>query len=399
MDAVSSCSEFDLRWLIAPTSLNEFWSSYWEREPLIVQRQDQGYYGALFSLADVDHVLSTSAIRRDDVRIVKRGDHTSLNELGPAVLPGSANRLEGLYREYRAGATVILQALHERWQSLRQLCGALGRAISGTAQVNVYLTPPGESGLPAHYDTHDVLVLQASGSKRWRIFGRAVDTPTRDQPYEQVQDPGEVTREFDLQAGDLLYLPRGFVHVAEAHEQTSLHLTVGLHPITVGSVVRAIVEGRIESDPGFRRALPPGFAHDALARARSVTQIRDALDTLARDCDADRAAEQAANWAKVSELPTLEGHLLDLEVASKLCPESKLQLRRDLAWTSNRIGKQLRVTFNGKQVSMPAFVEPCIEKIASGRPFVVCDLPDSIDDESKLVLSKRLLHEGFLRAV
>src|SRR6478735_1080770 len=55
----------------------------------------------------------------------------------------------------------------------------------GAAQVNVYLTPPGETGLLPHYDTHDVMVLQANGSKNCQIFGRPVDAPTRGQPYER----------------------------------------------------------------------------------------------------------------------------------------------------------------------------------------------------------------------
>ena len=34
-------------------------------------------------------------------------------------------------------------------------------------QINAYITPPENQGFAAHYDTHDVFVLQVSGSKRW----------------------------------------------------------------------------------------------------------------------------------------------------------------------------------------------------------------------------------------
>jgi ribosomal protein L16 Arg81 hydroxylase len=387
---------FDLGWLVAPTEADDFWSSYWEREPLVIHRRDPSYYDGLLSLADVDHILATSAIRESDIRVIRRGEHTPVSELGQAALPGSSNRLEGLYREYRAGATVVIQALHERWGPLGRLCRNLARAVSGAAQVNVYLTPPGETGLLPHYDTHDVMVLQASGSKNWRIFGRPVDAPTKDQPYERALDPGEVTRDFVMETGDFMYLPRGFMHVAEARDQASLHLTVGIHPVTVGAVIRATVERAIRGDSRFRKALIPSFANDPPSRDRSVRQVREALDAMLQGADAAGAVDEAAKWAMVSEPPSLEGHLLDLAALGGLTLDTELQLRTDLAWRLDTTDEHLSITFNGKHVTMPDFVKPCLRHMASGDVFTIGSLPNAIDDEGKLVLAERLLREGFL---
>lgn len=390
---------FDLAWLVAPTEAEDFWSSYWEREPLVIHRRDPSYFDGLLSLADVDHILATSAIRESDIRIIKRGRHTPVSELGQAALPGSSNRLEGLYREYRAGATVVIQSLHERWGPLGRLCRNLARAVSGAAQVNVYLTPPGETGLLPHYDTHDVMVLQSNGSKNWRIFGRPVDAPTRDQPYKRGLEPGEVTREFVMEAGDFMYLPRGFMHVAEARDQASLHLTVGIHPITIGAVIRATVERSIRGHSHFRKALIPGFAHDLSSRECSVRQVREALDAILQGADAAKAVDEAAKWAMVSEPPSLEGHLLDLAALGGLTPDTELQLRTDLAWRLDTTDEHVSITFNGKHVTMPNFVEPCLRHMASGDVFTIGSLPDTIDDEGKLVLAERLLREGFLTVI
>jgi ribosomal protein L16 Arg81 hydroxylase len=384
---------FDLGWLLAPIEADEFWSSYWEREPLVIRRRDPSYYDGLLSLADVDHILTTSAIRESDIRVIKRGKHTPVSELA---LPGSSNRLEGLYGEYRTGATVVIQALHERWGPLGRLCRNLARAVSGAAQVNVYLTPPGESGLPPHYDTHDVIVLQANGSKNWRIFGRPVDSPTRDQPYKRALDPGEVTREFVMATGDFMYLPRGFMHVAEARDEASLHLTIGIHPVTVGAVIRATVERAIRGDSRFRKGLIPGFAHDPSSRERSVRQVREALDALLQGADAAGAVDEAAKWAMVSEPASLEGHLLDLAALGGLTLDTELRLRTDLAWRLDTTDEHVTITFNGKHVTMPDFVKPCLRHMASGDVFTIGSLPDAIDDESKLLLAERLLREGFL---
>jgi ribosomal protein L16 Arg81 hydroxylase len=387
---------FDLGWLVAPTEVDDFWSSYWEREPLVIHRRDPSYYDRLLSLADLDHILATSAIRESDIRIIKRGEHTPVSKLGQAALPGLSNRLEGLYREYRAGATVVVQALHERWGPLGRLCRNLARAVSGAAQVNVYLTPPGETGLLPHYDTHDVMVLQASGSKHWRIFGRPVDAPSRDQPYERTLEPGEVTRDFVMETGDFMYLPRGFMHVAESRDEASLHLTVGIHPIIVGAVIRAIVERAIRDDSRFRKALVPGFANDASSRDRSVCQVREVLEAMLQGADAAEAVDEAVKWAMASEPPSLEGHLLDLAALDGLTLDTELQVRTDLAWRLDTTDGHVSITFNGKHVTMPDYVEPCLRHMASDDVFTIGGLPNAIDDESKLVLAERLVLEGFL---
>jgi hypothetical protein len=333
MRSARAQGRFDLAWLVAPTEAEDFWSSYWEREPLVIHRRDPSYYDGLLSLADVDHILATSAIRESDIRIIKRGQHTPVSELGQAALPGSSNRLEGLYREYRAGATVVIQSLHERWGPLSRLCQNLARAVSGAAQVNVYL--------------------------------------------------------------DFMYLPRGFMHVAEARDQASLHLTVGIHPITIGAVIRATVERSIRGDSRFRKALIPGFAHDLPSRESSVRQVRQALDAL-QGADAAKAVGEAAKWAMVSEPPSLEGHLLDLAALGGLTLDTELRVRTDLAWQIDTTDEHVSITFNGKHVTMPEFVKPCLRHMASGDVFSIGSLPDAINDEGKLVLAERLLREGFL---
>jgi hypothetical protein len=205
------------------------------------------------------------------------------------------------------------------------------------------------------------MVLQASGSKNWRIFGRPVDAPTRDQPYDRALDPGEVTRDFVMETGDFMYLPRGFMHVAESRDEASLHLTVGIHPITVGAIIRATVERAIRGDSRFRKSLVPSFANDPSSRNRSVRQVREALDAMLQSADAAEAVDEAATWAMVSEPPALEGHLLDLAGLGGLTLDTELQLRTDLAWRVDKTDEHVSITFNGKHVTMPDYVEPCLD--------------------------------------
>jgi ribosomal protein L16 Arg81 hydroxylase len=185
--------------------------------------------------------------------------------------------LERVYAQYREGSTIVLQFIHERWKPLAKLCGALSAELSAGFQVNAYLTPQHARGLGIHYDTHDVLVLQLEGSKHWRLFESPVQLPLPGQPYEKDKHASAAPlQEFDLNAGDTLYIPRGFVHEAASTNSTSLHLTVGILPIIWAEVLLASVESLFERDSRFRESLPPGFARDQ-AISREVEEHLDEL--------------------------------------------------------------------------------------------------------------------------
>src|SRR5262249_43855236 len=135
-----------------------------------------------------------------------------------------------------------------------------------------------------HYDTHDVFVLQLKGRKHWTIYDAPVTLPLKHQKSDWIARPDSVTEDRVLAPGDLLYLPRGFLHQAVSLDESSLHLTVGVNSITWGEVILAAVQERLDSDPRFRASLPPGFAHDTESAPALVDQLgglmRDVLESV-----------------------------------------------------------------------------------------------------------------------
>ena len=127
--------------------------------------------------------LYHSSLRSDDVRVARNGESISFRDLSRSVANDSEGGLEALYQEYRSGSSIVLLFLHERWPPLKLLCQSLSSELSSRIQANMYLTPPQAQALKTHYDTHDVLVLQIHGKKRWRLFDRAVQLPLSHQRY------------------------------------------------------------------------------------------------------------------------------------------------------------------------------------------------------------------------
>ena len=304
----------DLSSLIHPVSPQTFKIDYWEKQPLRIPRNNPIIIADCCLSSTFDRVLSLSSIQPSQVRVVRAGKETPVGMNGACGLIGTAGRLEEVYGAYRDGATIVLQFLHERLEPLRRLCQSLAAEFSANFQVNIYLTPGQERGLNVHYDLHDVFVLQSEGVKHWWLYEVPIRLPLRGQPYNsRTMKPGALLQEFDLRPGDLLYIPRGWMHAAESHEAASLHLTVGVNTVTWASVILRAVEAVIERDERWRASLPLGFAREPRLEELAVAELRSMIDRLGDAIDAPSAVREAVAEARLGRQPALEGHLLDLQ--------------------------------------------------------------------------------------
>ncbi|MFE9468624.1 JmjC domain-containing protein [Streptomyces virginiae] len=83
-----------------------------------------------------------------------------------------------------------------------------------------------------HWDDHDTVVFQLEGAKRWNLYGATRADPLRLDVEAPEKPGGPPLAEVILQAGDMLYVPRGWWHAVAATQGRSLHLTCGLTPVT-----------------------------------------------------------------------------------------------------------------------------------------------------------------------
>ncbi len=134
------------------------------------------------------------------------------------------------FEEHAAGATMVFQGLQLSDPHLARVANNLALDLGHAVQINAYVSPVAAKGLELHFDYHDVFVLQLDGRKRWRVWEPLDRTrhPVRvgpRMPMPTFDELGEPTLDATLEAGDCLYLPRGFPHAAETVESASGHLT------------------------------------------------------------------------------------------------------------------------------------------------------------------------------
>ncbi|WP_225848613.1 cupin domain-containing protein [Streptomyces sp. HPF1205] len=388
----------ELTRLLAPLALEEFWQEYWERRPLLIQRDDADYYSDLLTLDAIDEVLTLAGADLNDIRVVVDGKETPVSDLVRG--PGRANRanaLESLYQRYRAGSTVVINSLQERWPSLSRSASALGAELGVRIQSNIYLTPPGSQGFGVHYDTHDVFVAQVYGSKVWRTTEADYPLPLYNHPNDKSRPGPEPTREFELRSGDLLYLPRGTYHSAAANETASLHVTLGVHPVLASEVLSDGLSRLFDQDVRFRRTLPVGFARDDARRARARQQLGELIDALRELLDPAELTAGAVERTVSMSSPLLRHHLQDLEDMPGLSTDTEVRRRPGVQWLLTVEDGVAGLHFHNKTVRFPAAVADEVRFIAERADwFTEGAIPGELDAPGRRTLVRTLLGEGFL---
>ena len=243
-----------------------FAAQHWGRAPLLTR--DGGGFRDLLDLDGVDELLSRRGLRTPFIRMAKAGEvldssaFTAPGGVGAEI--GDQVRDDKVAALFGDGATVVLQALHRTWPPVIEFCTRLAAELGHPVQANAYVTPPSSRGFSAHYDVHDVFVLQLAGRKHWTIHAPVLADPLRDQPWGQrsaavaaaAQEPAVI--DTVLEPGDALYLPRGWLHAATALGEVSAHLTVGVHVVTRFALVEALM-ALVADDPALRATLPLGI--------------------------------------------------------------------------------------------------------------------------------------------
>src|SRR4051794_26088601 len=239
-----------------------FFAEHWSRAPLVVKRGNPDFYRSMLSIRELDALLFASRYRPGEIRIARAGEGIELQTRGTNNFQDPVS-IPSLYGHVARGRTLVLHLLEQRWRPLGIVTRMLERALRCPVHANAYLTPAGEQGYPQHYDDHDFLIFQADGVKRWRIYDQHPQSlhPTKLKsalPHSgRVDDPTtELLHDIELAPGDLLYVPRGFVHYAEAGETTSLHLTVGIHAATWYTLLEATLGRLALEEERLRRNVP-----------------------------------------------------------------------------------------------------------------------------------------------
>jgi ribosomal protein L16 Arg81 hydroxylase len=161
----------------------------------------------------------------DDLLIIAAGHNVEI--------PAPRN-LPELRKLFEVGVGIALRTAEAYSPHVRALCDEIAVEVPGQQRVIAFATAANTHGFGWHYDPEDVFIVQTAGDKEY-LFRRntqvdVTSVPLRGQPdFTLHRNEVSPIMSCRLIAGDWLYLPRGYWHVAYAHSD-SLSLSIGIYP-------------------------------------------------------------------------------------------------------------------------------------------------------------------------
>ncbi|CAL7950241.1 unnamed protein product [Xylocopa violacea] len=302
----TSCSMFE--WLIHPMKPEDFFEQNWEKAPVHIKRNLPKYYKLLMSTSLLDKILRESYIlftKNIDITSYENGVRETHNPAGRAV-PSV------VWDYYVNGCSVRMLNPQTYIPKLHSLNATLQEFFGCFVGANSYLTPPNSQGFAPHYDDIEAFILQVEGKKRWRLYKPRNDSeylPRYSSINFSDSEIGEPILDTVVNAGDLLYFPRGTIHQGETIDDThSLHITLSVYQKNswgdfLEKLLPNALSSAIEADSEFRKGLPLdylkycGYAHlDIQNNAKDdfKEKIKGLFSKIIDYIDIDKAADLMA---------------------------------------------------------------------------------------------------------
>jgi hypothetical protein len=326
-------SKLDLGYLLASHAAADFMARHWEKSALLIKRDEPDRFQALLLAADIQAVLSLAdQLPAEAVELIGKANPAA-HEPEPA---------RGLTEFFRNGSTIRVRGIQRYCDPIKELCRSIEQQLGSPTRANLYCTPANSFGFDLHCDTHEVLVLQLVGKKRWQVYQPAVKLP-----LEGAAAPGPLELDELLVAGDSLYLPRGFFHQAVALHEPSVHLTIGIH-VHSEHVRRPADVDRTDNE-----------VTAGLISGRNAKSVRPNLELLDHET-------KLAGSVGLQVYFSADGGM------------AGLALGQEVFW-------------------MPVCFAPALRFVAERQSFYPRELPGEITGNSKLSLVRRLVKDGFVR--
>ena len=198
--------------------------------------------------------------------------------------------------------------------------------------------------------------------------------------------------ELELHPGDLLYLPRGYVHSAATSDSHSLHVTLGVTCFTWIELMNELQQAA-KTMPAFREALPAGFARRPELRAELAAGLAQRMEVLRGHAEPSAAVDAFLQRARAARPRSPTPFAVEVVVIGW-----QTELATPPA-ASYRIGTENGATsleHDGRKLFLPAAVRSTLEAIGARTRFRPSDLPRDLDEHATLAFVRFLEGEGFL---
>merc|ERR1711982_110386 len=216
----------------------------------------------LFTISNLEQILSIPNLKHGDdyilaKKIIKNGEEW-IGRLPYDTIP--LQDISG--HVHYGGFSIIVNKVQRLWKSISILSRQLWNDTHcNYVSCNLYMTPAvnkqqqqnkqnsysSSAAFESHYDWMDVIIIQISGIKLWSVANTSIiKLTTCDLKHKPTTNElnyyyNNKYNDFLLYPGDILYIPRGYIHNASTillnnneqnHGDPSIHLSFGIEHLS-----------------------------------------------------------------------------------------------------------------------------------------------------------------------
>jgi 50S ribosomal protein L16 3-hydroxylase len=362
--------------LLGNISPDEFMNEYWQKKPLLVRGAIQAQ--ALASLPSHSDLFELA--RREDVpsRLIELKKSKWQLTLGP--FGADATKLPALktpdWTLLVQGVDLLDAATHELLKQFRFVPDArLDDAMFSFATAG--------GGVGPHFDSYDVFLLQTSGSRRWRIGAQKNLDLVDGAPLKILAD-FKPTKEYVLEAGDMLYLPPRYAHdgVGLAGDDC-ITCSIGFRAPKKVELARELMD-RLQEDLNDRMDETLLYTDKNQTATETPALIPDALHAFAHE------ALQAALGNKLDLQIHLGEYLTEpkpevwFEANEKKVSWSKIKIIQ-LDAATRMMFDDKHIFINGESFAASGADAKLMRKLANERELLAADIAKASEGASELL--------------
>lgn len=348
-------------WMIAPFRPDDFLNQIWEKKPLHIARNKPKYYNEIISTPKIDSML-----RNDNIQFTKNIDITSYVD-GKRETHNPEGRAHPhlVWDFYLNGCSIRLLNPQTYISRLHLLNATLQEFFHSFVGANAYLTPPDSQGFAPHYDDIEAFILQAEGKKHWRIYKPRNEQeilPRTSSKNFTDDEIGEPILEVTLEAGDMLYFPRGYIHQGVTIDgEHSLHVTISMYQKHAWAdlfekMIPAALQMAINENVELRSGLPFdiydnfGLVHSDVKTPRKAEieqLVKNLFNKIQDYLPIDEAVDQMSIKFQQDALPPV---LTDLEKAVTVYGDSDVMVENGKVTNRVEISLDTRIRLLRKNI-------------------------------------------------
>jgi 50S ribosomal protein L16 3-hydroxylase len=222
----------------------EFLSQYWQKKPLLIRNALTDFVSPI----SVDELAGLACEQGIESRLIE--EHGQSGPWQCQHGPFDETLLAGLPDK---DWTLLVQDVDKHWSSM----AALWKPFEFIPQWRrddfmVSYAPVGGSVGP-HTDGYDVFLIQAMGTRRWQISDAPVTEAQLLPDLElRILAEFEPAESWDLQPGDILYLPPHFAHHGVA-QTPCMTISAGFRSATQAEMLDQLLNNLLEAGKGGAR--------------------------------------------------------------------------------------------------------------------------------------------------